>query len=518
MAQCSGLNALNVFCHMENKTKEMLGDAIVNMANAVLEGFGKAIAAVGTLWVNIPTPDLTHSGGDSPVKAGEASPGSGNFEIILGYAMWIGFAVAILSLIALGAMIAAKSRAGEGLLATGKAGVILGSVVLISASSSIIVAVLPSGPQNTSGTVLFLQSSLWWLMSALAMLSVILGGIKMIWHQDARHGKETVLSLLTLILVAGAGVTIVNLLVKAFDAFSVWIIDSSLECDVATDQACFGGNIGNLILLNAGMIGPLGALLIIVLGIVAIICSIIQVIMMLARGGMLVILTGILPFAASFTNTAMGKNWFQKCLSWLIAFLLYKPAAAVVYAAAFQLTGTKAFGNPDELVSIITGLMLMVLALVALPALMRFVTPMVSSMASGAAGAAVGAGLIAALPTGASKLLGNLGNKASPGPSGSRNSTPGPTGPNGPTGPGAPNGGNPAATGGRTAAASSGTGAAAASSGTGAAASAGAAAGPVGVAAGAAIQKAQQVGTQVKNTAQGVADSATGSDENSKNG
>ena len=109
---------------------------------------------------------------------------------------------------------------------------------------------------------------------------------------------------------------------------------------------------------------------------------------MVVRGGMLVILAGILPLSASATNTERGRTWFKKCVAWLVAFILYKPAAAIVYATAFRLAGSDVFGSGDELMSAITGLVLMVLALLALPALMRFVTPMVAAMASGAGEAA----------------------------------------------------------------------------------------------------------------------------------
>ncbi|WP_254517711.1 hypothetical protein, partial [Salmonella enterica] len=73
--------------------------------------------------------------------------------------------------------------------------------------------------------------------------------------------------------------------------------------------------------------------------------------------------------------------------AWLAAFILYKPAAAIIYATAFYLTGTDVLKDDGTgLLSILTGMILMVLALFAMPALMRFVTPMVGAMAAGGAG------------------------------------------------------------------------------------------------------------------------------------
>ncbi|MDI3279537.1 hypothetical protein QK292_18540, partial [Arthrobacter sp. AL08] len=145
--------------------------------------------------------------------------------------------------------------------------------------------------------------------------------------------------------------------------------------------------------------------ILIVLGLIGLIASLVQIVLMVVRSGMLVILAGILPTTAAFTNTEMGRQWFQKAVGWTIAFILYKPAAAIVYSVAFLLMSNKTqvpligsiTGNSsgqDGLITSITGFTLMNVALFALPALMRFVTPMVGAVASGSgagAGAAVGA-------------------------------------------------------------------------------------------------------------------------------
>jgi hypothetical protein len=162
--------------------------------------------------------------------------------------------------------------------------------------------------------------------------------------------------------------------------------------------------------------------MIILLGLIAILASVMQIVLMIIRGGLLVILTGIFPTAAAFTNTEAGRGWFQKCTAWLIAFILYKPAAAIIYATAFQLSGTKIFGNSGEgkdfgsaLLTTVTGLALMVIALFAMPALMRFVTPMVGAVAGG--GGALAAGTVGALASGAISM-GSAGRGGGPSTSG----------------------------------------------------------------------------------------------------
>src|SRR5690625_1971295 len=547
MAECSWWE---VGCNVGNWVESTVGDAIENMANAVVEAFGKALASLGTMWVHIGTPNLTGTGGASGVAPGDVAPASGaTITTVVGYVMWISLAVAILSLFALGALVATRMRAGEGIAAVGGVGLILAAVVRVAAASALVWGVLPAGPRNAGGAVLFLQSGLWWYMGAAAVASVVIGAARMAWEQRDEPGRETVKSLLTLVVVAGAGVTIVSLLVAAADSFSVWMINSSLECDVTADSACFGENMLNLLALTTNpATGGLGALLVIILGLIAILGAAIQILLMVARGGMLVILTGILPLAASFTNTEEGKAWFKKCVAWLLAFILYKPAAAIVYAAAFQLVGTDVFSDDGTgLLAVLTGLMLMIIALFAMPALMRFVTPMVGALAGGAAGGAVAMGAMAALPTGAA-AIGRLatgsssggaaatsaaGTAGSPGPTGSGGTggTPGGQGPSGSsssgmspqsgTGNSPPGGGAEAGRSGavsvgapaQTSGTGAGSGAAAGGARAGGASAAGAASGPAGLAAGAALEGGKRASAAAAGAAQNLGDQSTGEGE-----
>jgi hypothetical protein len=183
--------------------------------------------------------------------------------------------------------------------------------------------------------------------------------------------------------VSGLGLGVISILVIAADALSVAVIERS------TDGKGFAQSMNILVMTNQTGVG---VFILIVLGLIGLIASLVQVVLMVVRSGMLVILAGILPTTAAFTNTEMGRQWFQKAVGWTIAFILYKPAAAIVYSVAFLLMGNGAGQN--ALIKSITGFTLMVVALFALPALMRFVTPMVGAVASGGgagAGAAVGA-------------------------------------------------------------------------------------------------------------------------------
>jgi len=113
-----------------------------------------------------------------------------------------------------------------------------------------------------------------------------------------------------------------------------------------------------------------------VLGIIAFLATVIQIMLMLVRAD-----AGALGGDASVGRGVLehrdGHAVVRKASAWLVAFALYKPAAAIVYAVAFDLAG-----QPGAL-ALLDGVMMLVLAILALPALLRFVVPATSALAGG---------------------------------------------------------------------------------------------------------------------------------------
>jgi len=332
---------------------------------------------------------------------------------------------------------------------------------------------------------------------ALAVLAVIIGGIRMVWEQRGAPLKDLLRSLLTLTLVSGLGLGVIAILVLAADTFAAAIIQRS------TDGKGFAEAMNGLVMTGQSGIARF---ILIVLGLVGLIASLVQIVLMVVRSGMLVILAGILPTTAAFTNTEMGRQWFHKAVGWTIAFILYKPAAAVVYSVAFLLMGNTS--GHDALVGSISGFTLMIVALFALPALMRFVTPMVGAVASGggaAAGAAVGA-----IATGAVSMgrPGSGRGNATPMPasSNSTSNTHSGSSPKGSAGSSGPRGGGgqptPGTAGPGGAAGKAGTAGAAAPAGSTAATTGAAATGPAGMAVATGVQVASRTSEAIKTTAQ----------------
>ncbi|MGT2462965.1 hypothetical protein [Sinomonas atrocyanea] len=233
--------------------------------------------------------------------------------------------------------------------------------------------ITPGTVDQQSDVVWWAQNQLWWYTLVLVVFGILVGAGRLVWEQRSKHLMDIVKQLITFTLVTGSGVAVLQLLITGFDEMAKALLNN------ATKGTGFAQNVAGMISLTGG----LGVLLAIIFGVLAILVSLVQLVMMVFRSGILILLAGGLPTAAAFTNTETGKQWFQRFLSWLIAFTLYKPAAALCYAVAFKLTASDIFASADEGVKAIVGLSLMVLALVALPALMRLVTPMVAAAAGG---------------------------------------------------------------------------------------------------------------------------------------
>ena len=273
--------------------------------------------------------------------------------------------------------------------------------------------VADTGGQAT-GTVAFLQQNLLVFTTGLAVLCTLLGAARIVYHEHkAAQLRELGRYLATYVLVSAAAAGAASVLIGGSDQMASWFIGQ------ASANSSFADHLANLLgLATAGTSRAAGApagftvglagtvttaFIAIVLGIIAFLATVIQIMLMLVRGGMLVLLVGTLPLVAAFSNTEVGQHWFKKASAWLVAFALYKPAAAIVYAVAFDLAG-----QPGAL-ALLDGVMMLVLAILALPALLRFVVPATSALAGGGgaggmlAGAAGGA-IAMRMPTGAASV------------------------------------------------------------------------------------------------------------------
>lgn len=207
---------------------------------------------------------------------------------------------------------------------------------------------------------------------------------------------------------------------RAGDAFSVWVLDSAAGGQ-ATDRL--------VALASLSAIQSPGAVTI--LGLLMMLAGLVQAILMLFREGAVVILSGVVVLAAAGSFTNATRPWLPRVLGWMLALITYKPAAALVYAAALALTG-----QGDDPRTVVVGLTMMLLAIIALPVLMKFFTWTTGAATSGGGGglAALAAGSAAAIharaafestpshggaaATQAAAVRGDLGPASGPAPTG----------------------------------------------------------------------------------------------------
>jgi type IV secretion system protein TrbL len=262
-----------------------------------------------------------------------------------------------------------------------------------------------------TGTVSFLQQNLLVYTTGLAVLSTLIGAGRIAWHEHkSAHARELARFLVTYVLVAGGAAFAASVIIGGADQMAAWFINQADGNSTFSDHLA---QVLGLATATASHAGPVGftaglaatvdtAVIAIILGILAFLGSVVQIMLMLVRGGMLVLLVGTLPLIAAFSNTEMGLQWFRKACAWLLAFALYKPAAAIIYAVAFDLAGQQGA------LSLLDGVMMLLLAILALPALMRFLVPATSALAGGRGTGAmlVGAAGAAAMrmPTGAAPV------------------------------------------------------------------------------------------------------------------
>lgn len=266
----------------------------------------------------------------------------------------------------------------------------------------------------SSNTIVFLQQATQYLVAVVGVFALMMAAARMIWTQRADPMKDALAGIGRLVVVSGCGVAGITLLSQAGDAFSTWILGQA-----GTGTIMTMGTLSTQVIASSSLV--------IILSSFAILGFIVQLALLIVRSALLVVLAGLWPLSAAASMTPTGHQWFKKNVAWILAFLLFKPVAAIVYAAAIE-----AYVSSDSVMGVIIGLVLLMLATLTLPALMRFVVPMVSAVgnvstaqaATAAIGAAVGAVAIvatggAAAPVvagGALSSASSLGGSALSGP------------------------------------------------------------------------------------------------------
>src|SRR5699024_8351528 len=129
-----------------------------------------------------------------------------------------------------------------------------------------------------------------------------------------------------------------------------------------------------------------------ILGLILGIVGLVQTALMFLRNIIIAALLGFLIVAAAGPNMKVGKQMWEQYTGWMLAFVLCKPAAAAIYAtASYPITDLgsddgRATEMVDQFWGAVGGIVLLVLAVLVLPALMRLMVPATSAMMGAAGG------------------------------------------------------------------------------------------------------------------------------------
>ena len=251
---------------------------------------------------------------------------------------------------------------------------------------------LGDGSAQNAGVATSLQDNLGFFTLLAAVVGLVLCGARIGLTAKSDAAADGVKMLARLIGVTAAGGAVVALLISAGDAFAPWVIEQSTGTTFAQSAPS---------LVTNGALLQLTPLLTIVSAIFAVLGAAAMVVYMIIRGGLLVVLMAVWPLAASMSATEQGLQWYRKVNAWMVAFVLLKPVAAIIYAAGFLLlrgAGTFTGGDADTtaLMSTLTGTAVLALAGLSLPALLRFVSPMTAAGSGAISGVAIGAAVVAA--------------------------------------------------------------------------------------------------------------------------
>ncbi|MGF0320718.1 hypothetical protein [Nocardia fluminea] len=222
------------------------------------------------------------------------------------------------------------------------------------------------------------------LVVFIMMAGILVSSIIMMLTRRAEPGIQILWGGLKYMLISSLALVVLSGALKAGDDFAQQMVDKDAVAFGERIQAMLGTNV----LSNPG-----GVLM---LGLVGVILGFVQWVMGFIRQAGIIVLYNMILFAAAGQLTTWGRQWFPRIAATCVALVLYKPMAAFIYSLGFKLIGTE-----QTLSTLVTGLMVIALAVIALPAMMKFFDFMGTHVSGGSGalapilGAAAGGALMA---------------------------------------------------------------------------------------------------------------------------
>jgi len=190
----------------------------------------------------------------------------------------------------------------------------------------------------------------------------------------------------------------------AITSLSLVVLQGALSAgdDVAKQLVNNSDKFGAALAKLIGLETLTNPVMVFLLGVLCFLLALVQWIFGFIRQAGIVVLASMIAFAAAGQLSSWGRQWFPRIASAIVALVLYKPMAAMIYSIGFTFMGTG-----HDLSTAVIGVMVIALAVIALPAMMKFFSFVGNGIGGGGGGG--GLALAAAGGAAASRFMGGGG-------------------------------------------------------------------------------------------------------------
>jgi len=268
--------------------------------------------------------------------------------------------------------------------------------------------------QGAGSAVATIQKDTGWITTCMAVVFILVAAARMAIRRRGEPAQTLMMGLTRLVVVSASATFLIEAAGKLGDQFSSDLMSTAHIGSGGWSEAISVTGLSATFAAGDGML--------LIVSVLIIISALIQLMFMVLRTGLLIILTGTLPLAAAASMSDWGESWWRKHLGWLTAWLLYKPAAAVLFVSAFTLTQGK-----RSIEEVTAGFMILILSVLILPALLKVIVPMTSALGAASSGSLAMAAT-GALATGAIRVAAATSGGKDPSASGAAAMSKGPDG------------------------------------------------------------------------------------------
>jgi hypothetical protein len=342
----------------------------------IMESLRASLMETASLWIEYDT-NIFNEG--VKYTAPQITVGEGQFNELLQYVKWGGLVAAAFAGMFL--IIHLLRRADEWQSSEtmyDKLTFFLVGVALLGLAPSIVNLIfgdttLYNVASNMSG---WIQGALWPYMMLILALSLIVAYARGTYSHDIEGIKGTFELLLKMVFVVACSTGLFSIVADLSDEFSKSILEASGKtivenAEFALTPFAFGGDL---------IVGVGWLFFAIIFGLLGLLLSGIQVVLIIFRSVVCAILLGILPITVAAGGFKSGQNMFPRTLGYLIAIILYKPAASIIYAAMNLVLAPDA--GRGLFIQLIVTIVCLFIATFGMSYLVKLVAPQVGGLAS----------------------------------------------------------------------------------------------------------------------------------------